>query len=80
MEGKGTPVPRPKYWAIGWKSLGGGGGVSSCPLIIESTKKKKKWHVPYLGEFNGEVAQQDELRAVPLFSGGGDFILQDGVS
>ena len=31
--------------------------------------------VPDLREFDGEVAQQYELGALPLFSGGGDFLL-----
>jgi len=66
IEGKGTPVARPKYWAMGWKSLGGS---------VEEPSGSEDGDEPDLGQFNGEVAEEDELGAVPLFRGRGDFLL-----
>lgn len=69
IDGKGTPVARPKYWAIGWNNL-----FVVIPTAVTHTRVSSI--LPNLGELDGEVAEENELRTIPLLLRCGDFLLQ----
>ena len=74
-DGNGTPVARPKYWAMGWKSLVNNQNDGQLLVWFSLVGEKKNPHLPDLRKLNGEVGQEDKLRALPLLLSGWNFLL-----